>query len=145
MISKKINNNIYAEVALSQILRLLSLMDRKKNSKSYGCFDRNYWRYKMIDFPGSSFQNAALALALIYTKKYPNNIYYKHPKIRDWAIAAMEFLTKTQNYDGSHNLNYPYVWNVAAVAFPTYAVSEAYLLLHEEYKRLFKGDNYRDA
>jgi hypothetical protein len=132
MISNKVNNTIYAEVALSQIPRVLSLMDRKKGSRTYGCLDRYYWRYKMIDFPGSSFQNAALALALVYTNKYPNNIYYKHPKIRDWAIAAMEFLTKTQNRDGSHNLNYPYIWSVAAVAFPTYAVSEAYLLLHED-------------
>ena len=126
------NEMIYAEVALSQIPRLLSLMDRKKGSKTYGCFDRYYWRYKMIDFPGSTFQNAVLALALVYTKKYPNNIYYKHPKIRDWTIAAMEFLTQIQNYDGSFDATYPYVWSVDAVAYPTYAVSEAYLLLHEE-------------
>ena len=133
MISGEVGNNrIYAEVALSQIPRLLSLMDRKKGSKTYGCFDRNYWRYNTIDFPGASFQIAALPLALIYASEYPNNIYYKHPKIRDWAIASMEFLTKIQNYDGSFNASYPYVWSVNAVAFPTYAVSEAYLLLHEE-------------
>jgi hypothetical protein len=44
----------------------------------------------------------------------------------------MEFLTQIQNYDGSFDATYPYVWSVDAVAYPTYAVSEAYLLLHEE-------------
>ena len=134
MISKKINNNIYAEVALSQIPRLLSLMDRKKSSKTYGCFDRNYWRYNTIDFPGASFQIATLPLAMVYTKEYPNNIYYKHPKIRDWAIAAMEFLAKIQNPDGGFSHDYPYIWSVAVVAFPIYSVSEAYLLLSKELK-----------
>jgi hypothetical protein len=134
MISNKVNNNIYAEVALSQIPRLLSLLDRKKSSKTYGSFDRNYWRYNTIDFSSASFQIATLPLAMVYTKEYPSNIYYKHPKIRDWAIAAMEFLTKIQNHDGGFNHGYPYVWSVAAVAFPIYSVSEAYLLLSKELK-----------
>jgi hypothetical protein len=93
----------------------------------------------MIDFPGSSFQIASLALALVYAKEYPNNIYYKHPKIRDWAIAAMEFLSETQNPDGTCNDTYPYSWSVAVVAFPTYAVSEAYLLLHKDLKESSKN------
>jgi hypothetical protein len=128
------NRIIYVELALSQIPRLLSLMDRKKGSKTYGCGDRYYWRYKMIDFSSAVFQNTALVLAQIYTKKYPNNVYYNHPKIRDWAIAAMEFLTKIQNDDGS----FDYGWSVAAAAFPTYAVSEAYLLLHHELNDSFR-------
>jgi hypothetical protein len=53
---------------------VLTLLDRKEGSKTYGCFDRYYWRYKMIDFPGSTFQNAVLALALVYTHDYPNII-----------------------------------------------------------------------
>jgi hypothetical protein len=92
MISGEKGNNglIYVEVALSQIPRLLSLMDRKKGSKAYGCGGRYYWRYKLIDFPSAYFQIPPLSL---YTPEYPNNIYYKHPKVKDWAIAAMEFLT----------------------------------------------------
>lgn len=135
---EKGNNKIYVEVALSQIPRLLSLMDRKKGSKTYGCGDRYYWRYKMIDFSSASFQSAALVLALVYTNKYPNNMYYNHPKIRDWAIAAMEFLTKIQNYDGSFNGGYPYVWSVDAVASPICAVSESYLLLEEQINNSLK-------
>ena len=132
------DKKIYVDVALSQIPRLLSLMDRKKGSKTYGCIDRYYWRYKMIDFPTAGYQIGALPLALVYAKEYPNNVYYKHPKIRDWAIAAMEFFPEAQNPDGTSKDTYPYSWSVAAAAFPAYAISEAYLLLHEELKESSK-------
>jgi hypothetical protein len=51
----------------------------------------------------------------------------------------MEFLSETQNPDGTLNNTYPYAWSVAAVAFPAYTVSEAYLLLHEELKESSKN------
>jgi len=28
----------------------LTLLDRNPHSPTYGCFDRNFWRYKIIDF-----------------------------------------------------------------------------------------------
>lgn len=126
--------NQYVYAAMSQIPRLLSILDRKKGSKTYGCFDRYYWRYKMIDFAGSNFQIATLPLALVYSRTYPNNKYFKNHKIKDWTIAAMEFLSQTQNNDGTLNCTYPHIWTVASVAFPVYAVSEAYLLLSDEIK-----------
>jgi len=124
--------NQYVNAALSQIPRLLSILDRKVGSKTYGCFDRYYWRYKMIDFAGSNFQIATLPLALVYSNMYPMNKYFKNPKIKEWTIAAMEFLSQTQNNDGTLNCTYPHIWAVAPVAFPVYAVSEAYLLLINE-------------
>lgn len=124
--------DVYIEVALSQIPRLLTLMDRKKGFNTYGSCDRPYWRYRSIDFASSNNQIGALPLALVYKNNYPNNIYYRNPKIRDWAIAAMEFLPRTQNPDGTLNETHPYIWVVAATAFPVYAVSQAYMLLKEE-------------
>lgn len=44
----------------------------------------------------------------------------------------MEFLSNTQNSDGSLNDTYPYIWSVAAVAFPTYTISEAYMMLYDD-------------
>lgn len=124
--------NQYVDAAMCQIPRLLSILDRKKGSKTYGCFDRYYWRYKMIDFAGGNFQIATLTFALVYSKKYPMNKYFKNPKIKEWTIAAMEYLSQTQNNDGTLNCTYPYPWAVAPVAFPVYAVSEAYMLLKDE-------------
>lgn len=130
-IAEPIQNN-YINAAIDAIPRILSLLDRKKGSKTYGCFDRYYWRYKMIDFAGSNFQIATLPLASVYSNNYPNNPYYKKQKIRDWTIAAMEFLSQTQNNDGTLNCTYPRIWSVAAVAFPVYTVSESYLMLQNE-------------
>jgi len=113
----------YIISAMNQIPRILSLLDRKNGSKTYGCFDRYYWRYKMIDFAGSNFQIATLPLALVYSHVYPGNLYYKNLKIKNWAIAAMEFLAQTQNNDGTLNCTYPRIWSVAAVAFPVYSIS----------------------
>lgn len=134
----KPSKEVYIKEAVNQIPRLLSLIDRKKGSITYGCFDRYYWRYKMIDFASAYFQNAALSLALIYANEYPGNIYYKHSKIRDWSIAAMEFLSSTQNSDGSLNGSFPFIWSVAGVSFPTYNVSEAFLLLENEINNFSK-------
>ena len=80
-IAEPIQNN-YINAAIDAIPRILSLLDRKKGSKTYGCFDRYYWRYKMIDFAGSNFQIATLPLASVYSNNYPNNPYYKKQKIQ---------------------------------------------------------------
>lgn len=125
-------NEIYAQVALPLIPRVLSALDRKKTSKTYGCFDRYFWRYNMIDFPGSNYQIAALSLALVYTYPFMNNPYYLNRKVKEWSIAALEYLPETQNSDGTMNECYPYIWSVDAVAFPVYATSEAYMLLKDD-------------
>ena len=41
----------YADAALHEIPRLLTLLDRDPSSPTYGCFDRNYWHYRTQDFP----------------------------------------------------------------------------------------------
>ena len=40
-----------AAAALADIPKILTLQDRNPHSPTYGCFDRNYWHYKIIDFP----------------------------------------------------------------------------------------------
>ena len=41
----------FAHEALALIPKILTLQDRNAHSPTYGCFDRNYWHYKIIDFP----------------------------------------------------------------------------------------------
>ena len=43
--------NLFANAALAQIPKILTLQDRNPHNPHYGCFDRNYWQYKIIDFP----------------------------------------------------------------------------------------------
>ena len=121
---------VYAEKALSQIPRLLGNMDRNPFSPTYGCFHRDYWLDKTSDFPDAVRQFGVQSLALVYKEKFPNNIYRGKDKVKDWAIAGLDFWTKIQHKDGSFDEFYPYErgW-VGPTAFTTFTSIETYKLL----------------
>ena len=50
--------------ALADIPKILTLQDRTPVSPTYGCFDRAYWHYRMMDFPCGMSQEFVLPLAL---------------------------------------------------------------------------------
>ena len=124
---------IYSEKALSQIPRLLSNLDRNFYSPTYGCFHRDYWLDKTSDFPDAVRQFGVQSLALVYKEDFPNNIYRNKDKVRDWAIAGLDFWAKIQHKEGSFDEFYPYErgW-VGPTAFTTFTSIEAYTLLREE-------------
>ena len=123
----------YAARAISQVPRLLSLQDRNSFSPTYGSFDRTYWLDKTEDFPNALPQFGVLTLALVYRHEFPGNIYRGQPKVRDWAIAGMDFWASLQHKDGSFDEFYPYERGWAGpTAFTTYANLEAYRLLKDE-------------
>ncbi len=117
--------------ALGQIPRMLGYLDRRKESPTYGSFDRNYWQYRAIDFSGASYQMLGLSLALIFKNKYPGNQYYQNEIMAEWSIASLHYLSRIQNYNGGFNHFYPYITSMAVVAFPVYAATEAYISLEE--------------
>ena len=49
--SDVMSRDLFAQEALAQIPKILTLGDRNPHSPTYGCFDRNFWHYKIIDFP----------------------------------------------------------------------------------------------
>jgi 2-polyprenyl-3-methyl-5-hydroxy-6-metoxy-1,4-benzoquinol methylase len=73
------------------------------------------------------------ALALVYKHEFPGNIYKGQTKVRDWAIAGLDFWARIQHKDGSFDEFYPYErgW-VGPSAFITYTATEAYRLLQDE-------------
>ena len=64
--------DLFAQEALAQIPKILTLLDRNIHSPTYGCFDRNFWHYKIIDFPSGMAQEFVLPLTLAYNLKIPN-------------------------------------------------------------------------
>src|SRR3990167_11194896 len=136
--------HIYAEKALSQIPRLLSLQDRNPFSPTYGCFKRTYWLDKVYDFPDALPQFGVLSLALVYGNDMPtyapegasagkpNNIYKRHTKIREWILAGMKFWTTIQHSDGSFDEFYPneHGWT-GPTGFLLYAMLKSYMILDE--------------
>ncbi|OGJ56889.1 hypothetical protein A3H22_02745 [Candidatus Peribacteria bacterium RIFCSPLOWO2_12_FULL_55_15] len=140
--------HIYAEKALSQIPRLLTLQDRNPFSPTYGCFKRTYWLDKTVDFPDALPQFGVLSLALAYAFPFSSNphplplpskgegitrnMYYQQPKVREWILAGMKFWTQIQHRDGSFDEFYPneHGWT-GPTGFLLYAMLKSYMILEE--------------
>ena len=60
------NRDLFAREAIGQIPKILTLLDRNPHSPTYGCFDRNFWHYKIIDFPSGMAQEFVWPLTLAY-------------------------------------------------------------------------------
>ena len=56
-----VKNNL-EKVAHRQLPRILTQFCRDPNNSSYGCADRNWWHYKIRDFPSIILQQAALTI-----------------------------------------------------------------------------------
>jgi len=120
--------NVFFKIVEISLPRILGLCDRNFLSKTYGCFDRNYWHVKILDFPNIRFQEAALVLALIYKNKIIDNFFQKE-KIRLFAVGAVNFAFSRQNKDGSFNEGYPFDRSFAATSFAGYALTQTIMLL----------------
>lgn len=125
--------DVYAEKALAQIPRLLSLEDRNEFSRTYGCMNREYWLCRTLDFPSSIAQFGTQALALAWATPMPGNIYHRAPKVLDWTLAAIDYWIRIQKSDGSFDEFYP---NERGWAGPTgflvYAMCDSYRLVQSE-------------
>lgn len=123
---------ILAKEALSQMPRLLSLLDRNAGSRTYGCFYRIYWHDKATDIPCAHPQLSVLALALAYRNKMPGNCFFGKEKMLDWIIGSLEFWASIQNRDGSFNEHYPNEHSFGAVAWTLSAVADTLRLVGNE-------------
>lgn len=120
------NRDLFARDALRQIPKILTLQDRNPHSPTYGCFDRNFWQYKIIDFPSGMSQEFVWPLALVYDLPLPNNPYYQQPSIRDWAIAGILYAARSAHPDGSCDDYFPFERAGGAAAFSLLACLESY-------------------
>jgi len=123
------SRNLFAQSALTEIPKLLTLMDRNPHSPTYGCCDRNFWQYKIIDFPSGMSQEFALPLTLAYALNLPDNPFYQQPAMREWVIAAMRYAAKSAHRDGACDDYFPFERASGAAAFSLYAFLESYRLL----------------
>ena len=81
------SRDLFAAEALALIPKILTLQDRNPHSPTYGCFDRNYWHYKIIDFPSGMAAEFVWPLALVYSLQIADNPYYQQPAIKEWVTA----------------------------------------------------------
>lgn len=121
--------DLFAKEAIAQIPKILTLLDRNPHSPTYGCFDRNFWQYKIIDFPSGMAQEFVLPLALAYTTDIPDNPFYQQEVIRDWAIAGILYAAHSAHIDGSCDDYFPFERAGGAAAFSLLACIDTYVLL----------------
>ncbi|OGJ55150.1 hypothetical protein A3D11_03710 [Candidatus Peribacteria bacterium RIFCSPHIGHO2_02_FULL_49_16] len=124
--------HVYAEKALCQIPRLLSLQDRNAFSPTYGCFKRTFWLDKTVDFPDALPQFGVLSLTLAYSHDMPGNMYKDQPKMLEWILAGIKYWMHIQHRDGSFDEFYPneHGWT-GPTGFLLYGMLKSYMLLHE--------------
>lgn len=118
-----------ARQALARIPLILTLQDRNPHSATYGCFDRNYWQYRMLDFPSGMSQEFVYPLALVHELPIPGNPYRGSGAIREWAVAGIHFAARSAHPDGSCDDYFPYERAMGAAAFSLLACVEAARLL----------------
>lgn len=119
----------YAYEALRMMPRIIMMIDKNRFSQTYGCFDREFWHYRTVDFPCAMNQEFCLPLAMAYTHPFPHNPFYQVERVKELCIAAIEFAKKETHADGSCDDYFPFERALGALVFSTYAMTESYLLL----------------
>ncbi|MBI4278970.1 MAG: hypothetical protein HY660_10980 [Armatimonadetes bacterium] len=122
-----VSKDVYLRAVLGQTPRLLGLLNRNSCSATYGCFDRNYWHYRVVDTPSARCQEAVLTLALLH--RIPGTDYTGREPLLRWVGAGLRYWLTIQRPDGSFDEWYPNESSFVATAFTTYAISETALLL----------------
>lgn len=130
--------DLFAREALAQIPKILTLLDRNPHSPTYGCFDRNFWQYKIIDFPSGMSQEFVLPLTLAYEADLSDNPYYQQPAIRAWVEAGILYAAKSAHPDGSCDDYFPFERAGGAAAFSLLACLESYRRLGLQDERMLR-------
>ncbi|MGF1524501.1 MAG: hypothetical protein ACFBSF_19435 [Leptolyngbyaceae cyanobacterium] len=104
-----------------QFPRVLTQMDRDPDSPTFGCFDRNYWHYKIRDFPSSILQQGAFTLEAIRTGAVAS--VNSTTTIDCWCIAAVNALGRQVDSQGRVDEYYPFEAGYPPAAFGLYAAA----------------------
>jgi len=115
-------SNLYIElkkVSESYTPRILTQICRDKNSENYGCADRNWWHYKMRDFPSIILQQSGLSVFELL--KF--NTLYQNTNLEPLAKASFNFWNKRAKKFRAFEEYYPWEEGYPPLAFSTLAAA----------------------
>ncbi|RDD62293.1 hypothetical protein [Ferruginivarius sediminum] len=121
---------VYLSALRSQAVRVLSLLDREPFSPTQGCMDRTHWAWKFTDFPGARFQEGLCFLSFLYATPLDDSPYYRSEKLLHWIAGGFDYWCGIQRPGGDFDEAYPYEHSLAATAFTSFYLSEAWRFLH---------------
>ena len=110
----------------SNLIRILSMADWNRHSDNYGCFDKNFWHYKVIDYPSGMFEEFILPISIAYTTNYPGNDLYNNKKIKSLIKGAIEFSLRKSHKNGSNDDYFLYEQAHGSTAFSLFALIYSY-------------------
>ena len=119
----------YAFEEIRALPRIILMVDKNPFSETFGCFDREYWHYRTIDFPCGMSQEFCLALASVWATDMPHNPYYRNERLYDLVVGSIEYAKKSAHADGSCDDYFPFERALGALVFSLYAMTESYQLL----------------
>ncbi len=117
--------DLLLETALAAIPKMLTLQDRDPHSPTHGCFDRNFWHYRIIDFSSGMAQEMVWPLALAWDTRSAANPYHGAADVRDAVQAGIRYAARSSRRDGSCDDYYPFERAAGAAAFSLLACIEA--------------------
>ncbi len=122
----------YAPMALAQVPRLLSMLDREAASVSSGNFDRENWGWKFRDFPLGMLQTAVYPLALVWRHALAGNPYHRNARLLDWIVASIEHTLGRQHRNGAFDAFCPNEQEPGVTVGVMHGLAEAYRVLAPE-------------
>lgn len=107
---------------------LLSEQNRDPYALAYGCFDRRYWGWKLVDYPEATYQRNVHPLAWLLRSTVEEQSEIAGI-LRKAIKAGLEYSTKVQRSDGSFDQAFPYEHSFGATAFLLHPLLSAYKLI----------------
>ena len=127
MTTERPDDAVYLDAILGNAVRVLGLMDREPLSATRGCMDRTFWAWKFTDFPGARFQEGLCVLSFLNAVSFEENRY--HGRLGDWIAGGFDYWAAIQRPGGDFDEAYPYERSLAATAFTSFYLSEAWSFL----------------
>ena len=135
MANLKYNFSLYCE---KLIPRLLTQVCRDSTSKLYGSFDRNWWHYKIRDFPSIILQQGAYTLSCA-DNFFPNQT--QKESVREIISASARFWNKQAQKHGAFEEYYPWEQGYPPLSFSTLAIVKLLANKHlVSYKLKLRGN-----
>lgn len=122
----------YAIQVMPFVPRALAMLDQNPGSRSFGCWDRAFWQYRTLtNFPGSTWQQLMLPLAVIYDSERPDNPWAGDRTLLEAAVAGLDWWTRIQHPDGSFDEWYLNEHSYCPTAFTSAAAVQTLNILGE--------------
>jgi len=127
MVTQKLLNQVE-----STCRHLLSQQDGDIYSPTYGCFDRRYWGWKLVDYAEATYQRSVYPLAWLFQRWVDEFGKDEAAEVLKAAVkAGLMFSAKIQHADGSFDQAFPNEHSYGATAFLLHPLLSAYLIVRD--------------